>query len=89
MDLFEMDQRPHLLIVDYFSRFITVNELDDPTDAKAICNAVKKACCTIGIPNTIVTDDGPHFITDGLRNCSVLGTYSTLPVHLRESSAYS
>ena len=68
MDLFEMNHKSYLIVIDYFSRFITVDELDDSTDAQTICTKVKDLFCLLGVPNTILTDNGPQFVSDKFKN---------------------
>ena len=36
IDLFEKDRRMYLVVVDYYSRYISVHELKDSTDSRAI-----------------------------------------------------
>ena len=64
MDIFEKDQRMYLLVVDYFSRFITVHELLDSSNSGAIIRTLEELFCTLGIPNTIVSDNGPQFVSE-------------------------
>jgi hypothetical protein len=64
MDLFEVNHKSNLLVVDYFSRFIVVDELDDSTEAQSICRRIHDLFCTVGVPNTVVSDNGPQFKSD-------------------------
>ena len=64
VDLFEKDGENYLVTVDYYSRYISVHELKDSTEAKVIVAELEKLFCMIGVPNTIVSDNGPQFIAD-------------------------
>ncbi|XP_067946388.1 uncharacterized protein [Watersipora subatra] len=67
IDLFEMQQKSYLITIDYYSRFIAVDELDDSTEAHVVCGKVKDMFCTLGVPNTVVTDNGPQFMSEKFR----------------------
>ena len=67
IDLFEMQQKSYLITIDYYSRFIAVDELDDSTEAHVVCGKVKYMFCTLGVPNTVVTDNGPQFMSEKFR----------------------
>ena len=64
IDLFEKDGLNYLVVVDYYSRYISVHELKDSTDARTIVSELEKLFCMIGVPNTIVSDNGPQFIAE-------------------------
>ena len=67
MDLFELDEKSFLVVVDYYSRFITVHELTGDTTSGAVIRELNKLFCMLGIPNTIVSDNGPQFVSDKFR----------------------
>ena len=67
IDLFEKDGRTYLVVVDYYSRYISVHELKDSTDSRAITQELEHLFCMLGIPNTIVSDNGPQFIADNFK----------------------
>ena len=60
IDLCEFKQQRFLVTVDYFSRFIDIQLMNSTT-----CTAVVKALCTLfathGIPQEVVSDNGPQF----------------------------
>ena len=64
MDLFEKDQRHYLVVVDYYSIYITVHELVDTTNAASIVHELEHLFCMVGIPNSIVSDNGTQFMSD-------------------------
>ena len=77
MDLFEKDGKVYLVVVDYFSRFITVHELVDSTTSEKVVQVLQNIFCRIGIPNSIVSDNGPQFVSEILRSLLGNGASST------------
>ena len=59
-DLCELDGRTLLIVVDYFSGFIEVERLTSTTST-AVSKALKIMCARYGVPNVLVTDNGPQF----------------------------
>jgi transposase InsO family protein len=59
-DLFELKGHTYLLIVDYYSRFIEVAKLNPSTAAEVITH-MKSIFARHGIPETVVSDNGPQF----------------------------
>ena len=55
-------ERNYLIVVDYFSSFIEVDPLIDTT-SKTVLSKLKAQFARQGIPQTVVTDKGPHFVT--------------------------
>jgi len=64
IDLFEKDGKDFLVVVDYYSRFLTVHELTIDTSSHTIVKVLEELFCTLGIPNTVVSDNGPQFISE-------------------------
>ena len=58
----------HLLVIDYFSRFITVHELKDSSNSKAIVKILEELFCTLEVPNTMVSNNGPQFVSEEVRS---------------------
>ena len=63
INIFEKDQKLYLAVVDYYSRYITVHELKGTSDAQSIVRELEGLFYLIGIPNTIVSDNGPQFVS--------------------------
>jgi transposase InsO family protein len=59
-DLFELSGRHYLVIVDYFSRFLELEELPSQT-ADQVIHVMKKTFARHGIPVTCVSDNGPCY----------------------------
>ena len=60
IDLFQINDKHFLLIIDYFSKFPEISELKQTTSKDTI-NALKEVFCRHGIPTTVVSDNGPQF----------------------------
>lgn len=59
-DLFEVNQKSYLITVDYYSDFFEVDRLNTKT-GKDVINKLKTHIARQGIPDTLVTDNGPPF----------------------------
>ena len=59
-DLFELQGKHYLLLVDYFSRYPEVIRLTSTTSASVI-SVMKSVFSRLGIPNIIVSDNGPQY----------------------------
>lgn len=57
-DLFEFEGKHYILLVDYFSKFIEVDQLKDQP-SRTITEALKAQCSRYGIPSILRTDGGP------------------------------
>ncbi|XP_038058795.1 uncharacterized protein K02A2.6-like [Patiria miniata] len=62
-DLAEVNGRHYIVLVDYFSRWIEVHHLPTTTSL-AVINFLKATFARFGIPEVIVTDNGPQFLTE-------------------------
>ena len=60
MDLFHYKASEHLLIIDYFSKFVEVIKLNS-TDAHSVINVLKNIFARLGIPQEVYSDNGPQF----------------------------
>ena len=59
-DIFEHDGHSYLLCVDYFSKWIEVDKLDNLTSGNTICY-LKGQFSRHGLPDELITDNGPQF----------------------------
>ena len=59
-DLFQLHGTTYLVVVDYFSRFPEVIQLKSTTSSSVI-NALKTIFARHGIPDKLVSDNGPQF----------------------------
>ncbi|XP_047988852.1 uncharacterized protein K02A2.6-like isoform X1 [Leguminivora glycinivorella] len=66
-DLFEFQQKHYLLVVDYYSKFIEVASLNSLTSG-TIINQLKNFFGRFGIPQKVVSDNGPQFSAQEFSN---------------------
>lgn len=59
-DLFQWDRAMYILVIDYFSRYIEVANLTSTT-ATQVINKLKAIFARHGVPEVLVTDNGPQF----------------------------
>ena len=59
-DLFELKGKMYVVIVDYFSRYPEVFRLQS-TISRSVINALKMVFSRHGIPETLVSDNGPQY----------------------------
>lgn len=62
-DLFEIKGRNFLLVIDYYSNFIEVDQLSTTT-SKQVIEKLKKQFDLLGIPRYIVSDGGPLYSSE-------------------------
>nr|XP_039248789.1 uncharacterized protein K02A2.6-like [Styela clava] len=72
-DLFEFQARNYVITVDYYSKFIEVDELRD-ISSKSVINALRSQFCRLGIPILIRSDTGSQYNSDEFRkSCKAYG----------------
>ena len=59
-DLCELHGRNLLVVCDYFSNFIEVENLQTTT-TRAVCKVFRALFARYGVPDTLITDNGPQF----------------------------
>ena len=59
-DLFDYKGSQYLVVADYYSKFPIVRKLSSTTSA-AVINHLKSVFAEYGIPETIITDNGPQY----------------------------
>lgn len=74
-DLFTLNSKEYNVLTDSYSDFIEVGELKDIT-AVSVVNVLKEQFSSHGIPDVLVTDNGPQYacreFTDFSRECDVI-----------------
>ena len=68
-DLFEFKQRSYLLVVDYYSRFIEIALLNG-TSADTVVQHTKSIFARYGIPEVVISDNGPQFSSEAYQKIS-------------------
>ena len=62
-DLFDWNGKPHLIVVDYYSRYPEVSEFRN-TKARTVINKTKSIFSRHGIPESVVSDNGPQYSSE-------------------------
>lgn len=66
-DLFEINSKTFLVLVDYYSGFIEVDQIRD-TKSEFIIRICKSHFARYGIPDTLITDNGPQFDSETFKS---------------------
>eukprot|EP00731_Ephydatia_muelleri_P000002 Em0001g2a len=82
-DLFSWKGSQYLLIIDYFSRYVELSKLS-ATTSQDVINHMKSIFARHGIPNEVVSDNGPQFSSNVCH--SFAGEYGF--VHTTSSPRY-
>ena len=61
-DIFTLDSVNYLVIADYYSRYPIVERLSSPSSSQEVATLCGRAFSMFGVPTTLITDNGPHFI---------------------------
>ena len=64
-DLFELEGKVYLIVVDYYSRWFEI-EVTDQSSTRVI-SILKEQFSIHGIPDIIISDNGPQFSSDAFR----------------------
>ena len=83
MDLFDLNGKAHLVVIDYYSRCIESKRLDDTT-SQGIVYTLKEIFATHGIPDIVISDNGPQFSAASFRQFTILYGF----VHVTSSPRY-
>ena len=68
-DLFEWQKATYMLIVDYYSRWIEIARLDQLT-AKAVIEHTSSIFARHGIPEVVISDNGPQYASEAYTSFS-------------------
>ena len=60
-DLFQLDGNNYLVMVDHYSDYIELDSLNTNTSANTVIRAMKRQFARHGIPDELLTDNGPQF----------------------------
>ena len=66
-DLFMWNNEQYLIVVDYYSRFFEFEKLHTLT-SQTVINKLKNIFATHGIPQTLISDNGPQFSSELFTN---------------------
>ncbi|UYV60361.1 K02A2.6-like [Cordylochernes scorpioides] len=67
IDIFQIESLKYLLILDYFSKYPEIYQLQDMT-TDTIIRRLKRTFSNFGIPETLVSDNGPAFFSKEFQN---------------------
>lgn len=82
-DLFTVSGNNYITIVDYFSDFVEVSELEDTT-SHAVIQVLKEEFSRHGIPDTVISDNGPQFSSQEFHEFSLTWEFN----HVTSSPHY-
>ncbi|VDI25347.1 Hypothetical predicted protein [Mytilus galloprovincialis] len=68
-DLFTLSGNDYLITVDYYSSFFEVDRLYD-TSSKTVINKLKQHFARWGIPETVISDNGPQYSSEQFKQFS-------------------
>ena len=82
-DLFTFENHEYLIIADYFSKYPIIKKLHE-LSSQAIANFTSEIFSMFGVPNTVISDNGPQFV--GKAYQSLIQSYgichiTSSPVH--------
>ena len=83
-DLFEIGPENYLIIIDYYSKFPEVIRIPNKT-AHAVISATKSVFAREGIPDTVVSDNGPCYDNQQYRDFACEWEFH----HVKISAGYS
>ena len=67
VDLFSLESKSYLMIVDYLSKWPVVRQLNNATTSNTITQMLKEVFSELGIPEKIISDNGPQFTSTHFR----------------------
>ena len=68
-DLFELDAKDYLIVVDYTSNYFDISQLPNKKSSTVAVHT-KRIFSKFGIPKTVMCDNGPEFIGKAYKNFS-------------------
>ena len=63
MDLFQLDNKDYIVLVDFYSDFFEIEKLTSTTSG-AVIRFLKESFARHGIPSTLISDNGPQFVSE-------------------------
>ena len=61
VDIFDLHSEQWLIIADYYSKFPVLRKLPQPAPCSTVVQLMKSVFSEYGIPDRVVSDNGPHF----------------------------
>ena len=85
-DLFSFKGRQYLITVDYYSQFFELDHLPETTSREVIYK-LKHHFSRYGIPDTLISDNGPQFSSADLKNFARTWSFKHDPISPGNSKA--
>lgn len=63
-DLFHLNGGTYLIVADYYSKFPIIRKMPEICTSQAVITATKDILAEHGIPERIISDNGPHFSSE-------------------------
>ena len=70
VDLFSLDKNNLLITVDYWSNYFELDQIMGETTSKKVVQCLRRHFATHGIPDTVISDNGPQFASEIFANFS-------------------
>ena len=70
IDMFALDKRNFLITVDYWSNFFELDQILGETTSVKVIQCLRRQFSRHGIPDTVITDNGPQFSSDAFSQFS-------------------
>ncbi len=64
LNLFELEGQHYLITADYYSDYFEIDHLGQNTKSYKVVKCIKEHCARHGIPDTLVSDNGPQFTAE-------------------------
>lgn len=63
-DLFQFNGGTYLIVADYYSKFPFIRKMPEHCTSQAVITATKDILAEHGVPERIISDNGPHFSSE-------------------------
>ena len=84
VDMFSLDKRNFLITVDYWSSYFELDQIIGDTTSKKVVQCLRRHFATHGIPDTVISDNGPQFVSEEFKKFSMEWMFNhvtTSPYH--------
>ena len=85
-DLFELNKKHYLVTVDYLSNFWEIDRLYD-LSSRSIIRKLKSHFARYGIPSTVISDNGPQYVSEDFAKFSKRWQFDHITISPRHSQA--
>ena len=87
-DLFEFEGHQWLIIADYYTKYPIIRQLPSPSPSSVVVNVTKQIFAEFGIPDRIVSDNGPHFGSEAYRDFARMWQFDHITTSPRRPRLY-